>query len=135
MWPSRRAAWLSLHLWDLDYEFTRRQGHISETHLPGAEGASEFFLDTLQEEPKHKWLVTNPSISPENGHPFGAAVCAGRHGPAILRDLIANTIKAAETTPGVDKRLRTQTLPLHARARACAGPARRCGAVASEWLR
>ena len=59
-------------------------------------GASEFFLDTLQEEPKHKWLVTNPSISPENGHPYGAAVCAGpTMDQQILRDLFANTIKAA----------------------------------------
>src|SRR5206468_10265711 len=42
-------------------------------------------------------LVTNPSLSPENRHPFGTSLAAG---PAmdmqILRDLFANTIRAAE---------------------------------------
>jgi alpha-L-fucosidase 2 len=112
MWPSG-GAWLSLHLWDR-YEFSGDKAFLKRIY-PVLKGASEFFLDTLQEEPKHKWLVTNPSISPENGHPFGAAVCAG---PAmdqqILRDLIANTIKAAETL-GVDSELRTQLAATRAR--------------------
>ena len=94
MWPSG-GAWLTLHLWD-HYEFSGDQPYLKQIY-PVLKGASEFFLDTLQEEPKQKWLVTNPSISPENAHPFGAAVCAG---PAmdqqILRDLFAHTIKAAE---------------------------------------
>ena len=78
-------------------------------------GAAEFFLDTLQEEPKHKWLVTNPSISPENGHPFGAAVCAGpTMDMQILRDLFANTIQAAETL-GVDEDFRKQLAAARAR--------------------
>jgi alpha-L-fucosidase 2 len=82
---------------------------------PALKGASEFFLDTLQEEPKHKWLVTNPSISPENGHPMGAAVCAGpTMDMQILRDLFANTIKAAETL-GVDADLRKQLADARAR--------------------
>ena len=34
-------------------------------------GAAEFFLDTLVEEPSHHWLVTCPSLSPENRHPKG----------------------------------------------------------------
>jgi alpha-L-fucosidase 2 len=82
---------------------------------PVLKGASEFFLDTLQEDPKGKWLVTNPSISPENGHLFGAAVCAG---PAmdqqILRDLFAHTIKAAEAL-GVDADFRKQLAATRAR--------------------
>ena len=44
---------------------------------PVMKGAAQFFIDTLVEEPKHKWLVTCPSLSPENRHPGGAAVCAG----------------------------------------------------------
>ena len=61
-------------------------------------GASEFFIDTLVEHPREKLLVTNPSISPENRHPFGSSICAG---PAmdsqILRDLFARTAQAAST--------------------------------------
>ena len=59
-------------------------------------GASQFFLDTLVADPKGRGLVTSPSISPENKHPYGASVCAG---PAmdrqILRDLFDYTIDAA----------------------------------------
>ena len=64
-------------------------------------GAAQFFLDTLVEEPTHKWLVTCPSLSPENQHPSAASICAG---PAmdsqILRDLFANTHRRrAESRP------------------------------------
>ena len=102
MWPTG-GAWLCLHLWD-HYEYSGDQAVLKRIY-PALKGASEFFLDTLQESPDGKWLVTNPSISPENGHPKGSAVCAG---PAmdqqILRDLFANTIKAAAIL-GVDKEL------------------------------
>jgi alpha-L-fucosidase 2 len=105
MWPSG-GAWLCLHLWDR-YEFSGDMADLKRIY-PALKGASEFFLDTLQEEPRKKWLVTNPSISPENGHPFGAAVCAGpTMDMQILRDLFANTIKAAGVL-GVDEDLRKQ---------------------------
>jgi alpha-L-fucosidase 2 len=103
MWPMG-GAWLCLHLWDR-YEFSGDKAVLRRIY-PVLKGASEFFLDTLQEEPNHKWLVTNPSISPENGHPFGAAVCAGpTMDLQILRDLFANTIQAAESL-GVDNEFR-----------------------------
>jgi alpha-L-fucosidase 2 len=112
MWPSG-GAWLCLHLWD-NYEFSGDQAKLKRIY-PALKGAAEFFLDTLQEEPKHRWLVTNPSISPENGHPFGAAVCAGpTMDMQILRDLFANTIKAAELL-GVDEGLRKQLAAARAR--------------------
>jgi alpha-L-fucosidase 2 len=94
MWPSG-GAWLCLHLWE-HYQFSGNTNYLAEIY-PVMKGSAEFFLDTLAEEPKHKWLVTNPSISPENQHPFGAAVCAGpTMDMQILRDLFANTIRAAE---------------------------------------
>ena len=112
MWPTG-GAWLCLHLWDR-YEFSGDQAYLKLIY-PALKGATEFFLDTLQEEPKHKWLVTNPSVSPENSHPFGAAVCAGpTMDMQILRDLFANTIKAAETL-GVDEDLRQQLATARAR--------------------
>ncbi|MES2923297.1 MAG: glycoside hydrolase N-terminal domain-containing protein [Verrucomicrobiota bacterium] len=105
MWPTG-GAWLCLHLWDR-YEFSGDPAVLKRIY-PVLKGASEFFIDTLQESPDGKWLVTNPSISPENGHPHGSAVCAG---PAmdqqILRDLFANTIKSAAIL-GVDNDLRKQ---------------------------
>lgn len=128
MWPSG-GAWLCLHLWDR-YEFSGDTAYLKRIY-PVLKGASEFFLATLQEEPKHKWLVTNPSISPENGHPFGAAVCAGpTMDQQILRDLFANTIKAAETL-GVDTDFAKQLAA--ARARLAPNQVGSAGQL-QEWL-
>jgi alpha-L-fucosidase 2 len=94
MWPSG-GAWLSLHLWD-HYAFNPDVAYLKEAY-PVMRGAAEFFLDTLVEEPTNKWLVTCPSVSPENNAPSGTAVCAG---PAmdeeILRDLFTSCIQAAQ---------------------------------------
>ena len=106
MWPSG-GAWLCDHLWDR-YQFSGDKKYLKEVY-PVMRGAAQFFLDTLMEDPTNRWLVTNPSISPENQHPFGSAVCAG---PAmdeeILRDLFSNCIEASkilDTDPGFRKQL------------------------------
>ncbi len=99
MWPSG-GAWLCDHLWD-HYEYNGDKNYLKGVY-PVMHGAAQFFLDTLQEDPTNHWLVTNPSVSPENNHPGGSAVSAGpTMDLEILRDLFANTIKAAEIL-GVD---------------------------------
>jgi alpha-L-fucosidase 2 len=94
MWPSG-GAWLCNHLWD-HYEFNGDKKYLKQVY-PVMRGATQFFLDTLMEDPTNQWLVTNPSVSPENQHPFGSAVCAG---PAmdeeILRDLFSDCIEASK---------------------------------------
>src|SRR5581483_8918011 len=103
MWPCG-GAWLCLHVWD-HYLYSQDREYLASVY-PLLKGASEFFLDTLVEEPRHHWLVTNPSLSPENQHPYGAAVCAGpTMDMQILRDLFTNTITAADVL-GVDAQLR-----------------------------
>jgi alpha-L-fucosidase 2 len=105
MWPSG-GAWLCLTLWD-HYLFGRDEGYLKQVYSL-MRGAAQFFLDTLVEEPTHKWLVTNPSISPENQHPFGSAVCAGpTMDSQIIRDLFSNCIEASELL-GVDAEFRKQ---------------------------
>jgi alpha-L-fucosidase 2 len=105
MWPSG-GAWLCDHLWDR-YQFSGDKKYLKDVY-PVMRGAAQFFLDTLQEDPTNKWLVTNPSVSPENNHPGGSAVSAGpTMDLEILRDLFANTIKAAEIL-GVDADLQKQ---------------------------
>jgi alpha-L-fucosidase 2 len=88
------GAWLTLSLWD-HWEFSRDRVFLGELY-PLMKGCAEFFIDTLQEHPREKLLVTNPSLSPENRHPMGSSICAG---PAmdsqILRDLFARTRQAA----------------------------------------
>jgi alpha-L-fucosidase 2 len=93
MWPMG-GAWLCTHLWD-HYEYNCDTRYLAEV-FPLMKGAAEFFLDTLVVEPGTDWLVTCPSMSPENIHGAGAAICAG---PAmdrqILRDLFRQCIEAA----------------------------------------
>ena len=87
MWPSG-GAWLCDHLWD-HYEFSGDKAYLKKVY-PVMRGAAQFFLDTLVEDPTNHWLVTNPSVSPENQHPGGSAVCAGpTMDEEILRDLFA----------------------------------------------
>jgi alpha-L-fucosidase 2 len=105
MWPMG-GAWLSLHLWQ-HYQFNPDRSFLSKAY-PFMRGAAQFFLDTLVPEPKHGYLVTNPSLSPENEHPYGTSVTAGpTMDGQILRDLFAACIQAAEIL-GSDPELRSQ---------------------------
>jgi alpha-L-fucosidase 2 len=71
---STGGAWLCTHLWE-HYLFSGDKEYLRQVQ-PLFKGASQFFLDTLVEEPTHKWLVTCPSNSPEN---FPAAPGNGPH--------------------------------------------------------
>jgi alpha-L-fucosidase 2 len=103
-----------LHLWE-HYEFTGDKAYLARVY-PAMKGAAEFFVDTLVEEPKHKWLVVSPSISPENNHPFGrTSLAAGVTMDAqILRDLFTNVERASEILK-LDAPLRAKLKGLRAR--------------------
>lgn len=99
-WPTG-GAWLSTHLWH-HYEFTGGRRFLANVY-PVMKGAAEFFLDSLVPEPKRKWLVTCPSISPENKHPSDVAICAGpTMDVQLIRDLFHQCTRAAEIL-GIDK--------------------------------
>jgi alpha-L-fucosidase 2 len=128
LWPTG-GAWLSMALWDR-YDYGRDRA-VLEAIYPILKGAAEFFLDTLVEEPTHHWLVTCPSLSPENVHPYGTSLCAGPSMDGqILRDLFAHCIEAAETL-GVDVPLRAQLADARGRL-----PPHQIGAAGQlqEWL-
>jgi alpha-L-fucosidase 2 len=100
MWPAG-GAWLCKHLWD-HYEFAPDRNYLAKIYHV-LKGAAEFFADTLVEEPKHKWLVTCPSLSPEHVHPGGVSVCAGPvMDTQIIRDLFKHCAAAAHIL-GVDR--------------------------------
>jgi len=92
MWPCG-GAWLCQTLWD-HYEYNPEPAYLPRIY-PLLKGASLFFIDAMVEDPNGRGLVTSPSISPENQHHAGVAVCAG---PAmdrqIIRDLFDWTTKA-----------------------------------------
>ena len=58
------GAWLTTHLWE-HYLFTQDVSFLSDVY-PVIKGSVQFFMDFLVEHPHGKWLVTNPSNSPEN---------------------------------------------------------------------
>ena len=106
-WPTG-GAWLCTHLWD-HFEFTGDKQFLARAY-PVMKGAAEFFLDTMVNEPKRNWLVTCPSISPENKHPANVAICAG---PAmdtqIIRDLFSQCVRAADRLD-IDKTFRERLI-------------------------
>jgi alpha-L-fucosidase 2 len=106
------SAWLCQHLWSR-YEFTLDKAYLEKVY-PIMKGSALFYLDNLMEEPKHGWLVTGPSNSPENAF----TMADGRHsfvcmGPTVdmqqLRELFGNTARAAEIL-GKDEDLRAELL-------------------------
>jgi alpha-L-fucosidase 2 len=112
MWPSG-GTWLCNTLWD-HYEFTQDPAFLKRLY-PAMKGAAEFFLDTLVEEPTHKWLVVSPSVSPEVPHHSGVSVVAGpTMDQQLLRDLFAHCIEAS-TVLGVDADFRKQVADTRAR--------------------
>ncbi len=112
MWPSG-GAWLCKSLWD-HYVFTLDRTALKQSY-PLLKGAVEFFLDALVEEPSHHWLVTCPSISPENGHHPDASICAGpTMDMQILRDLFDAATQASEVL-GVDAEWRARVHTMRAR--------------------
>ena len=94
------GAWLCAHLWE-HYDFSRDQQYLQRIY-PTLKGASEFFLSTLVKEPRHGWLVTAPTTSPENaffmpGTQKAVHICAGSTmDNQIVRELFTNTISAAQ---------------------------------------
>ncbi|WVW83139.1 hypothetical protein I302_105157 [Kwoniella bestiolae CBS 10118] len=95
LWPSG-GAWLCKHLWD-HFDYAQDIEYL-KTIYPILAGACDFFLDTLLLDPHSGFMVTNPSMSPENAHhQDGNALCAGPSmDNQILRDLFSNTIAASE---------------------------------------
>jgi alpha-L-fucosidase 2 len=104
-WPTG-GAWLCTHLWQ-HYQFAQDKRFLSRVY-PVMKGAAEFLLDTLVPEPRHNWLVTCPSISPENKHPANVAICAGpTMDVQIVRDLFDQCVRSAEIL-GIDRNFRAR---------------------------
>lgn len=98
MWPTG-GAWLCQHLWE-HYAFTGDANFLRE-YYPVMKGAAQFLLELLQEDPKHGWLVTPFSISPEHTYRDKDGNTASvSPGPtldiALIRELFANCIEAGK---------------------------------------
>ncbi|MDH7975852.1 glycoside hydrolase family 95 protein [Sphingomonas sp. AR_OL41] len=105
MWQTG-GAWLCTHLWDR-YDYSRDTAYLASVY-PLIRDAALFFVDILQQDPSSGFLVTNPSLSPENNHGHGSSICAGpTMDMSILRDLFDQAAKAASIL-GLDADLAKQ---------------------------
>jgi alpha-L-fucosidase 2 len=98
------SGWLCNNLWD-HYAFSLDKNYLKRIY-PILKGSAQFYSSVLMEDPKTKWLVTAPSVSPENAFylPNGnhASICMGPTiDQQITRELFNNVITAA-TALGVD---------------------------------
>jgi alpha-L-fucosidase 2 len=104
MWPLG-GAWLTLHLWE-HYAFTGDRQFLKE-YYPIMKGSAQFLLELLVEEPKHHWLVTPFSMSPEHGYldsegKLAFLSPAPTMDVAIIRELFLRCIEAGKLL-GVDE--------------------------------
>lgn len=82
------GVWIAQQLWD-HYTFTADVEFLRSRAYPVLRDAAAFFLAYMIAEPRHGWLVTGPSDSPENWYitPSGAHA-AESMGPTIDRVLV-----------------------------------------------
>lgn len=94
------GAWLCAHLWE-HYLYTGDIHYLGQVY-PMMRGAAKFFLSTMIREPKHGYLVTAPTSSPENefympGGKTPVSICLGpTMDTQLVRELFSNTLAAAE---------------------------------------
>ncbi len=94
------SGWLCNNLWD-HYAFSNDKTYLKKIY-PILKGSAEFYADALIKDPETGWLVTAPSVSPENTFylPNGKTASISM-GPTIdnqiVRELFTNVIEAAKT--------------------------------------
>jgi len=99
MWPMG-IAWSCQNIWD-HYAFGGDVEYLRTKSYPIMKEAAEFCMDWLVVNPKTGYLVSGPSISPENAFkiPGGGGNASMVMGPTmdhmIIRDLLQNTIQAS----------------------------------------
>jgi alpha-L-fucosidase 2 len=98
MWPMG-IAWSCRNIWD-HYDFGGDVRYLREKAYPIMKEAAEFCTDWLVRDPKTGYLVSGPSISPENSFMIpgtknrASMVMGPTMDHMIIRDLFQNTIKA-----------------------------------------
>jgi alpha-L-fucosidase 2 len=107
MWPMG-GAWLCQDLWE-HYAFTGDRKFLKE-YYPVMRGAAQFLLELMVVDPKHGWLVTPFSMSPEHGY-YDSRSNLSFLSPSptmdigIIRELFPHCIEAADLL-GIDQNFR-----------------------------
>lgn len=93
MWPNG-GAWLATHLWT-HYLYTGDKEFLKR-HYPAIKGTADFYLSAMVENPNTGYLVTVPSMSPEQGYGKSWITAGCTMDNQIAYDALSNTLKCAE---------------------------------------
>ena len=112
------GAWLVNTLWER-YQFTQDKEYLRNVAYPLMNGAAQFCLRWLIENPKQpSELITAPSTSPENEYKtdkgyHGTTCYGGTADLAIIRELLINTIAAGKVLGKKNKEMEKALANLH----------------------
>lgn len=112
------GAWLVHTLWER-YQFTQDKNYLRTVAYPLMNGAAQFCLRWLIENPKAPGeLITAPSTSPENEYKtdksyHGMTCYGGTADMAIIRELFINTIAAGKILGERNKEMEKALARLH----------------------
>jgi alpha-L-fucosidase 2 len=103
------SGWLCNNLWD-HYAFTKDVNYLKKIY-PIIKGSAQFYSSVLVADPKTGWMMTAPSVSPENSFYMANGKTANvTMGPTIdnqiVRELFTNVMEAAKKL-GKDEALQT----------------------------
>ena len=103
------GAWLATELWS-HYLYTKDDNYLRNTGYPLLKSCAEFFMDYMVEDPNTGYLVTGPSISPENGFRYSDGNCySASMMPTLDRAIVYQIYNACIESSkilNVDKKMR-----------------------------
>ena len=105
------GAWLATQLWS-HYLYTQDRDWLAREGYPLIKRTAEFFVDYMAVDPRTGYLVTGPSVSPENGYVSkkGNHLCLSMM-PTIDRAVVYDIYNAcieASRILGVDSKMRNR---------------------------
>lgn len=92
MFPTA-GAWLASHLWS-HYTYTQDKEFLKNKAYPILKKSALFFLDYMVENPTNGYLMTGPSISPENSFKVDGHEYALSMAPTCDRVLVYETLQS-----------------------------------------
>ena len=102
------GAWLATHLWS-HYRYTQDKEYLRNVGYPMLKSCAEFFVDYMVSDPNTGYLVTGPSVSPENGFHLNGESFSLSMMPtidrAIVHDIYTACIESSKIL-NVDKKFR-----------------------------
>lgn len=93
------GSWIATHLWT-QYEYTQDKEFLVDIAYPLLKGNADFLLDYLVTDPLNGYLMSGPSISPENAFGYHDGEYCASMMPTVDRELVyeifSSCIEAAE---------------------------------------